>query len=101
MNEGNTLPSDLPRALLVGRVWRPGPVNGPSVVVVRNGEVFDITAVTPTVSDLLDRPDRVRRAAPAGPLRSAADQGGRCHVRHQPAGTHDRGRSRRRRQPRG
>ena len=27
MNEGNTLPSDLPRALLVGRVWRPGPVS--------------------------------------------------------------------------
>lgn len=62
MNEDITLPSDLARALLVGRVWRPAPVNGPSVVVVRNGEVFDITAVTPTVSDLLDRPDRVALA---------------------------------------
>ncbi|MGE6918844.1 fumarylacetoacetate hydrolase family protein [Achromobacter kerstersii] len=65
MNEGITLPSDLARALLVGRVWRPAPVNGPSVVVVRNGEVFDITAAAPTVSDLLDRPDRVAFAASA------------------------------------
>jgi len=65
MNEGITLPSDLARALLVGRVWRPAPVNGPSVVVVRNGEVFDITAAVPTVSDLLDRPDPVAFAASA------------------------------------
>ncbi|HCW18653.1 MAG TPA: fumarylacetoacetate hydrolase, partial [Achromobacter sp.] len=59
MNQQDTLPSDLPQALLVGRVWRPAPVNGPSVVVVRNGEVFDITAAAPTVADLLDRADRV------------------------------------------
>ncbi|MHA4866487.1 fumarylacetoacetate hydrolase family protein [Duganella sp. PWIR1] len=52
------LPVDLPDALLVGRVWR-ADVNGPSVVVVRNGEVFDITAVAPTMSDLLDRDDLV------------------------------------------
>lgn len=57
MHEANFLPGDLSRALLVGRVWRPAPVNGPSVVVVRNGEVFDITAVTPTVADLLDSAD--------------------------------------------
>jgi fumarylacetoacetate (FAA) hydrolase family protein len=50
------LPADLADALLVGRVWRQD-VNGPSVVVVRQGEVFDITAHAPTVSDLLDRDD--------------------------------------------
>lgn len=59
MNQDNSLPVDLDNALLVGRVWRPAPVDGPSVVVVRNGEVFDISAVAPTVADLLDRPDRV------------------------------------------
>ncbi len=48
------LPSDLSDALLVGRVWRKD-VNGPSVVVVRNGEVFDITGQVTTVSDLLER----------------------------------------------
>lgn len=61
----DTLPSDLSQALLVGRVWRPAPVNGPSVVVVRDGEVFDITATAPTVSDLLDRADRVAVARSA------------------------------------
>jgi len=51
------LPHDLPRATLVGRVWRDGPTPGPSVVVVRGGEVFDITASVATTADLLDRPD--------------------------------------------
>jgi fumarylacetoacetate (FAA) hydrolase family protein len=50
------LPADLSDALLVGRVWR-NDVNGPSVVVVRQGEVFDITAQAATVSDLLDHDD--------------------------------------------
>lgn len=62
MNQQDTLPSDLSEALLVGRVWRPAPVNGPSVVVVRDGEVVDITAVAPTMADLLDRADRVEVA---------------------------------------
>ena len=51
------LPSDLSDALLVGRVWRAGDINGPCVVVVRNGEVFDVTASANTVSDLLDQKD--------------------------------------------
>ncbi len=51
------LPADLPTALLVGRVWRHGEINGPSVVIVRQGEVVDITALVPTVADLLERPD--------------------------------------------
>ncbi|MBB1592515.1 fumarylacetoacetate hydrolase family protein [Achromobacter sp. UMC46] len=84
MNQQDTLPSDLPQALLVGRVWRPAPVNGPSVVVVRDGEVFDITAVAPTVADLLDRADRVEVARNARgeslgdvrPLMAATLQGG-------------------------
>ncbi len=65
MDQAKALPADLEQALLVGRVWRPGPVNGPSVVAVRQGEVIDITGVTPTMADLLDRPDRVALAASA------------------------------------
>ena len=46
-----------PRALFVGRVWRPD-VRGPSLVVVRNGRLFDITArETATMSELLERDD--------------------------------------------
>ncbi|WP_228893713.1 fumarylacetoacetate hydrolase family protein [Pseudoduganella aquatica] len=51
------LPADLAGALLIGRVWRSGAINGPCVVVVRNGEVFDITAHAPTVSELFERSD--------------------------------------------
>lgn len=51
------LPEDLADAVLIGRVWRPAPVDGPAVVAVRNGEVFDITRAAPTTADLFDRPD--------------------------------------------
>ncbi|AJY10089.1 fumarylacetoacetate hydrolase family protein [Burkholderia dolosa] len=52
------LPVDLDDALLVGRVWRrDGAHAGPSVVVVRRGEVFDITRTVPTTADLFDRAD--------------------------------------------
>jgi len=69
------LPVDLDRALLVGRVWRSGPQAGPSVVAVRQGQVVDITATVPTVSDLFERPDRVEiaRSAPGEVLGPVAD----------------------------
>ncbi|WP_322102510.1 fumarylacetoacetate hydrolase family protein [Paraburkholderia sp. J41] len=54
------LPQDLDRALLVGRVWRATPDgDGPCVVVVRHGQVFDITHITPTTADLFDRDDLI------------------------------------------
>ncbi len=46
-----------PRALFVGRLWRPD-VGGPSLVVVREGRLFDITSNdTATMSELLERDD--------------------------------------------
>jgi len=62
----SVLPLDVSRALLVGRVWRDGHTNGygagnkiagPCVVVVRQGQVVDISTVVPTVADLFDRDD--------------------------------------------
>jgi len=72
------LPDDLDNALLIGRVWRPAAVNGPSVVVVRHGEVFDITATVPTTADLFDRADAVAIARDArgeslGPVGALVD----------------------------
>jgi len=55
----NDLPVDLDRALLVGRAWRPAPIDGPSVVAVRQGRVVDLTVLAPTLADLLDHPDRL------------------------------------------
>jgi len=62
-NPTSYLPDDLQRALLVGRVWRKtAAYEGPSVVVVRNGEVLDITANVATTADLFDREDVVQFA---------------------------------------
>ncbi len=58
------LPQDAADAVLVGRVWRPDQA-GPSVVTWRNGELIDVTAAFPTVSDLCDLPD------PAAALKAA------------------------------
>ncbi|MBV6325073.1 SDR family oxidoreductase [Duganella violaceipulchra] len=66
------LPDDIERAVLVGRVWRNGVIDGPCVVAVRNGEVFDITGHAPTMSDLLERDDvlDIARSAPGESLGS-------------------------------
>jgi fumarylacetoacetate (FAA) hydrolase family protein len=69
------LPDDLDDALLIGRVWRPAPIDGPSVIVVRRGEAFDITATAPTTADLFDREDAVEiaRNAPGESLGPVVD----------------------------
>ncbi len=66
-----TLPQDASAATLVGRAWLPGAppgsgVAGPSVVVVRDGGLHDITRRYPTMAALLDAPD------PAATAREAA-----------------------------
>jgi fumarylacetoacetate (FAA) hydrolase family protein len=60
------VPQDLEHALLIGRVWRhTDSFEGPSVVVVRSGEVFDITSTVATTSDLFDREDALEIARTA------------------------------------
>ena len=61
------LPIDAARAAMVGRIWNPR-VEGPSVVAVHNGEVFDISAAAPTIRDLCEADD------PAGMARVANGQ---------------------------
>jgi fumarylacetoacetate (FAA) hydrolase family protein len=56
-NQSNPLPDDLESALLVGRVWRAAPVDGPAVVAVRGGRLVDISRHAATVSDLFERED--------------------------------------------
>ena len=55
------LPSDWREATLVGRAWLPGA--GPSPIALRpNGDVVDLAAIEPTMSQLLARDDRVSLA---------------------------------------
>ena len=58
------LPADAADAALAGRVWRPDAA-GPSVVAVRDGHVFDISAHFATMRDLCEAAD------PAASLRAA------------------------------
>jgi len=51
-----TLPEDVAAACLVGRVWRPD-VGGPSVTVLRDSRLIDITATAPTMSELTNADD--------------------------------------------
>ncbi|MBB5370135.1 MULTISPECIES: fumarylacetoacetate hydrolase family protein [unclassified Janthinobacterium] len=65
------LPVDLHAAVLVGRIWR----DGPCVIVVRNGEVIDITPTVATVSGLFESSDAlgIARHAPGvslGPVQA-------------------------------
>ncbi|MBU2327404.1 MAG: fumarylacetoacetate hydrolase, partial [Alphaproteobacteria bacterium] len=50
------LPEDASEALLVGRVWS-NVAGGPCVVLVRHGEVLDLTAIAPTASGLFEIED--------------------------------------------
>lgn len=48
------LPVDHAQAVLIGRVLRDA---GPSPIVVRGGQIYDVSAHAPTVADLLERGD--------------------------------------------
>jgi fumarylacetoacetate (FAA) hydrolase family protein len=75
VNANETLPADGERATLVGRAWIPGPAGGPVPVALRGGELVDLSALVPTLSDLLELDDPVAavRAAPHRPLGTLAD----------------------------
>ena len=73
MHAPDCLPDDLEHAVLIGRVWLDHPTDGPAVVVVRDGQLFDITRHAVTVADLFERADLLAlvRGAAGTPLGSA------------------------------
>ncbi len=69
------LPVDAGRAELVGRVWS-AELEGPVVVRVHDGEVYDLSPVAATCSQLLnldDPPGAIRAAGPLRPLGEVAE----------------------------
>ena len=63
----SVLPDDAASAALAGRIWRPE-LSGPSVVVLRNGILTDISRAFPTMRDLCEAP------APAAALAAVAGE---------------------------
>ncbi|MCX5496284.1 fumarylacetoacetate hydrolase family protein [Kaistia dalseonensis] len=58
------LPEDADQAVLVGRVFRPD-LDGPSVAVLRDGQLIDITAMAVTMRDLCESQDPAHFATTA------------------------------------
>ena len=52
-----TLPKDKDSAVLIGRVWIPGELEGPSPVWVKDEKIFDLSNHFPTISHLLEMED--------------------------------------------
>jgi len=69
LTEKHVLPDDGTAGLLVGRAWLPGPVPGPSPVVLDGKEVRDLSTHWPTTSILFESAD------PAAALREALAAG--------------------------
>ena len=67
LSAARCLPDDHDRAELVGRVWWPK-AQGPTLVRVQGGSVYDLSAVAPTASQLLNLDDPVAAIRRAGPL---------------------------------
>lgn len=56
----DVLPVDADEALLVGRAWLPD-CEGPSPVIYHKGDLYDLSAVAPTISELLELEDLPQR----------------------------------------
>jgi fumarylacetoacetate (FAA) hydrolase family protein len=54
LTKTNTLPSDDFQSTLIGRAWVPGNYSGPSLVTIREGNVFDLSAHFSTISEFLE-----------------------------------------------
>jgi fumarylacetoacetate (FAA) hydrolase family protein len=68
LTPANTLPADGLAGTLIGRAWVPGPVPGPSPVVIRPEGVFDLSERFATLTDLLEL------SAPADAVRETQGQ---------------------------
>jgi fumarylacetoacetate (FAA) hydrolase family protein len=67
MTEAHCLPEDHADAELIGRVWLP-PVDGPALVRVHGGAVYDLSSIAATSSQLLNLDDPVGSIRKAGSL---------------------------------
>lgn len=52
----DALPDDAQESVLIGRIWDPV-LEGPTPVVVRDGDILDLSAHFPTVRDICEHPD--------------------------------------------
>ncbi len=59
LNVQDILPTDADQATLIGRAWLPGNPAGPAVVMIKAGNVIDISSHCATVANLLENTDQL------------------------------------------
>ncbi len=75
LNLSHTLPDDADAALLIGRLWQPN--IGPVVVAYQAGQLFDLSKLAPTASQLCELTDpatAVRAFLPQAPRIASFDE---------------------------
>ncbi|MDC5642964.1 fumarylacetoacetate hydrolase family protein [Acinetobacter baumannii] len=60
LNSQNSLPDDATQGCLIGRAWIPSQISGPSPIILRGNQVFDISEKFHTISELLESSDPLK-----------------------------------------
>ncbi|MFL1457453.1 fumarylacetoacetate hydrolase family protein [Acinetobacter baumannii] len=60
LNSQNSLPDDATQGCLIGRAWIPNQISGPSPIILRGNQVFDISEKFHTISELLESADPLK-----------------------------------------
>ncbi|MBF8340894.1 fumarylacetoacetate hydrolase family protein [Acinetobacter baumannii] len=60
LNSQNSLPDDATQGCLIGRAWIPSQISGPSPIILRGNQVFDISEKFHTISELLESTDPLK-----------------------------------------
>lgn len=60
LNSQNSLPDDATQGCLIGRAWIPNQISGPSPIILKGDQVFDISEKFNTISELVEHPDPLK-----------------------------------------
>lgn len=60
LNSQNSLPDDATQGCLIGRAWIPNQISGPSPILLKGDQVFDISEKFHTISQLLESSDLLK-----------------------------------------
>ncbi len=63
LNSQNSLPDDATQGCLIGRAWIPNQISGPSPILLKGDQVFDISEKFHTISQLLESSDPLKALA--------------------------------------
>ncbi|MCX2644053.1 hypothetical protein OQ640_31130, partial [Klebsiella pneumoniae] len=60
LNSQNSLTDNATQGCLIGRAWIPNQISGPSTIILRRNQVFDISEKFHTISEVLESSDPLK-----------------------------------------